>query len=359
MKKMIMFVTYDFSDLSSGSKVRPKKMYEAFKEIGYDVYLISGNKIEKEQSFERLKKEETMNFDFCYVEPSSYPMQPLIDYKIIKHIKNKNIPIGIFYRDAYWKFYNNLVNSYKNVELKFRYQCDLLFFKKMSSIMFFPSDEMANHFSFKQPKVSLPPAADKTIIPNKKQENERKIPTAIYVGGLSKRYGTELLLQSFERVNKIELKSKLLLVCRKEDLEKNLNLFSYYKNKNWLEIKHVSGVLLEKEYDKADFGVIPLLKDSYNDFAVPVKLFEYLSFGLPILSTDCKVLESYIVNNKLGIVGNSTLQSFSEGIRTMIEDYVDFIGNVKSFVNEYGRWEHRAEKVESILLKKNPTYIIN
>ncbi|RIU94755.1 glycosyltransferase [Oceanobacillus picturae] len=347
MKKMIMFVTYDFSDLSSGSKVRPKKMYEAFKEIGYDVFLISGNKIEKEESFERLKKEETINFDFCYVEPSSYPMQPLIDYKIIKYIKNKNIPIGIFYRDAYWKFYNQFsFKGFKNLELKIRYQLDLLFFKSISKVMFFPSNEMADYFRFNQPKIALPPAVDEYVDTGK---IKNKIPIAIYVGGISERYGTELLLKSFGELNKNSLKVKLLLVCREKEYWKNINLFNSFKDSEWLNVKHVSGSLLESEYQNADFGVIPILKDQYNDFAVPVKLFEYLSYGLPIVATNCNVLQKYVIENNIGIIKEDSIISFAEGLNIMSENHPKYNQYIESFVRKDGLWKHRAEKVVKTL----------
>jgi len=345
MKNMIMFVTYDFSDLSSGSKIRPQKMYEAFNNLGYNVFLIAGNKSQKKEGLEQLKKENTI-FNFCYVEPSSYPMQPLIDYEIIRYIKNCDIPIGIFYRDAYWKFYKTFVyRGYKNFELKIRYHLDLLFFKKNSDIMFFPSDEMSKYFKFKQPKISLPPAVDKKLISWSIQQNY-KIPTAIYVGGISKRYGTELLLKSFARFNQNSIKVKLLFVCREEEYKNNLDLFDKYKDSTWLEVKHAVGKQLKKLYTKANFGVIPLLKDLYNDFAVPVKLFEYLSYGLPILTTNCSVLMDYVNENKLGLVKEDNTDSFSEGIQEMAQCYNSFENNIYTFITKKGTWEHRALVVE-------------
>ena len=347
---MIMFVTYDFSDQSSGSRVRPMKMYHAFKKLGYDVFLLSGDKQEKENDFQRLKKTNE-RFDFCYIEPSSYPMQPIIDYKIISYIKKRNIPIGIFYRDAYWKFYNKfLIKGFKNLELKIRYQIDLQFFKWVSSIMFFPSDEMANYFTFKQPKFSLPPAADIKNI-TLKGEEIGTIPTAIYVGGISKRYGTDMLLNTFNRINKERIRIKLILVCRNREYTENAKFFSGIEREGWLEIKHVQGELLESEYTDADFGIIPIEKDEYNDFAVPVKLFEYLSYGLPILSTNCTVLEKYISTYNLGIVEEDNEISFAKGIEYMISNYDQYRADVISFVNTEGLWDHRAEKVIKLLSK--------
>ncbi|SDM56504.1 glycosyltransferase [Sediminibacillus halophilus] len=353
MKSMIMFVTYDFSEGSSGSRVRPQKMYQAFKSIGYDVFLISGNKEEKELGYKKLKKKNE-KFDFCYIEPSSYPTQPLIDYKVINYIRKRKIPIGIFYRDAYWKFYDSFVyRGIKNYELKLRYRLDLMFFKSVSDVMFFPSEEMGNHFTFRQPKVALPPAADKRSFQTIQTESiVKRIPTAIYVGGVSKRYGTELLLESFKKVNEQGIKVNLLLICRKNEYESNFNLFQSYINNDWLVIKHLNGQQLENEYIKADFGVIPILRDVYNDFAVPVKLFEYLSYRLPILTTDCTVLRKYVTENNLGVSKSENIDSFIKGIQYLITNYPKYSESVDSFVNKGGFWEHRAKKVSNLFKGK-------
>lgn len=102
-KKMMFFVLYPLIFPKSGSGVIPIKMHEAFKEIGYDVFLISGNKEEKKKRLLELKQTK-IKFDFCYSELSSYPLQLQIDYCIYSYLHKVNIPIGIFYRDPYWMF---------------------------------------------------------------------------------------------------------------------------------------------------------------------------------------------------------------------------------------------------------------
>ena len=42
--------------------------------------------------------------DACYIEPPSGPMFYYGDIGLIKLLHKKQVPIAIFYRDAYWKY---------------------------------------------------------------------------------------------------------------------------------------------------------------------------------------------------------------------------------------------------------------
>lgn len=340
-----MFVTYDFSEQTSGSRVRPAMMYQAFKNIGYDVFLISGNKEKKSEQFKKLKRSKD-KFELCYIEPSTYPLQPLIDYKVILYLKKLNIPVGIFYRDAYWMFGdNNMYSGLKKIELKIRHILDLKFYKRTSNIMYFPSNSMAKYFKFSQPKIALPPGALKNNKLVRYRGTESNKVTAIYVGGISKWYGPKLLLDSFQKVNKEGIRVNLILVCRKEEYTNNARLFENYVNEKWLCIRHLKGKDLNEAYSQADFSIIPILKGEYNDFAVPIKLFEYLSYGLPILATNCTEVEEIINNNKLGIVVNDNVTAFAEGLAKISQCFYIYNDNVTRFVESNGYWEHRARKV--------------
>lgn len=75
---------------------------------------------------------------------------------------------------------------------------------------------MATLFDLKQLKVALPPGAKDIMIEflNVKQTKDVKI--EIYVGGIIRRYGTRLLLDSFKKINEDKLVVKLILVCQQK-----------------------------------------------------------------------------------------------------------------------------------------------
>ena len=116
---------------------------------------------------------------------------------------------------------------------------------------------------------------------------------------VSERYGTEILLEAFNIVNSEYNKNvKLNLVCRDE-----IEIISKYKNKNWLNLHlGLSGEELLPIYNKSDIAIIPFKKERYMDYAIPIKLLEYIENEIPIVSTNCNELEKFINKYKIGKV---------------------------------------------------------
>lgn len=53
---------------------------------------------------------------------------------------------------------------------------------------------------------------------------------------------------------------------------------------------------------------------------MPIKLFEYISYGLPILSTSCMEIIKYINKKNLSLVVNHDVPPFVKGIEEMIKN---------------------------------------
>lgn len=341
MSNLILYICYtDFRDLSSGSKVRPYKLYRAFQEKGYDVLLINGDPNSRLAAYRKVR-EQISKCRFCYIEPSTYPIHPL-DYRIYIDIYRKKVPIGIFYRDAYYKFPRWWgVSGLKKYELLLRYRMDWMLFRKVARVIFFPSDSMGAFFDFGH-KVTLPPGAEEKFVDRPSLFN-----SAVYVGAVNERYGLDLLLESFRAVNRTQTLN-LNLVCRHEEAAH----LKYSTADRWLNIYHVAGPELKEIYERSDFAVIPRIRDTYNDFAMPVKLFEYLSYGLPIVSTDCLEVAKFIRKNGVGIVTAGHAESFADGLRKMstaLSRSEEFKANVRKAVSTANLWSHRVKTIEEYL----------
>lgn len=353
-KNIIIFYPFDISNVASGSRVRPYKIYESFLKSGFDVFLISGNKSERKKIFKRFKSEDVEKYSYCYFELPTFPINPLIDYQILFYLKRKKIPIGVYYRDAYWKFRNYFRrNEPQRSMLLLRYKADFAVLRKTVSSIFFPSLSFSRLFKIKKiKKIILPPGAE---IKNDKFYRRKREPAfGIYVGGISERYGLELLLDAFDNLQKSR-KINLILVCRKEDLAKKKNIIKEYSKKNWLCFFHESGKDLERLYERADFGILPLKKDNYNDLALPVKLFEYLSYGLPVVATDCYEIGKFVKKNKIGLVCKDNPESLARAILEITgnkEKYEKVRKNTFSTLGAGNLWEDRVKKIDESLTQK-------
>jgi len=345
MSKDILYITFvDFNEQKSGSSVRPKKIYDAFLEEGYKITLLTGlqnRKLERwKNCLEFYKSIKKGNFDFCYVEPPAGPIFNLCDHLLLLYIsKIKKIPIGIFYRDAYWKFADwYQLKGIKRFIINTMHKFDWRIIKKTCEKVYFPTKTMGDLFDFKE-KEALPPGCELLSV----DDNINKNVEIVYVGGVSEEYGGKLLLETLDKVNK-DKKMILHLVCRKEEVSK----LGEYKNRPWLNIYHVSGNELKEVYSKANLAIIPRKIDFYMDFSMPVKLFEYISYELPIIATRCKEVAKFIEDNNIGLVTDDNVESLYEALmKVNVDDILEYNKNVK-IAKKNNTWNERVKQISRL-----------
>lgn len=236
----ILYINYiDFDNVSSGSSVRPAKIYRAMLSLGHNVTMISGMsswknaKERKKYLREKWKEIEDMPFDYCYIEWKTTPVfmgNNRFEHTFIKKIKGRGIPIGLFYRDVYWKFSKLFdLHGLRQFIMKQFQKADMRFIKKNVDCVFLPSAKMNEYCGFKK-TVSTPPACDIINCAEKTKPNN----TVIYVGGLSYAYGSDMLIEAMRIVNGVR-KTKLILVCRESEYDW-LKQYTVDSDLSWLEI---------------------------------------------------------------------------------------------------------------------------
>lgn len=347
----ILYITYiDFGDFKSGSSVRPQMMYHAFQTLGCEIKLLQTQQNRRKERCAAVKeinrwlKENKP--DICYVESPSGPIFQLCDLKLLKRIKRAGIPIGYFYRDAAYKFDNIFVKGKKTLKqylIAWMSQRDVRFLNKTADLIYFPTISMAKYFPFKQVKA-LPPACVGNLADKRGRKNEKR---CIYVGGVSKRYGSDTLLQAFDKLNPGGIcEYSLTLVCREREVS---YIPEEYLKKPWLTLVHTSGKEnLAKLYEKADLALYPIQKNEYNDFAFSVKLMEYMEFGLPVVAVNCEEAEKFIVKYSTGLTSQDNPEDFAAKIRDILlneEIYDCYTQAVYQAVQNGNCWKDRAQCV--------------
>lgn len=344
MNKNILYITFvDFAEQKSGSSVRPKKMYEAFNNMGIKVKLLEGQQNRKYERWKRVikyfKEIKKNSYDACYVEPPSGPIFNLCDHLLMIYIsKIKKIPVGVFYRDAFWK----LSEHYSKKELKAKlivlmHKFDWKVIKYVSKVLYVPSKTFSDYFEFDN-KVILMPGAEKIEDLAVGEDN-----TFIYVGGVDGLYGSSLLLDSFKMAYEKNNLIRLNLVCREEN-----DVIRKYKNEEWLNlfIGKSGKNELKEIYDKSKYSIVTLLPGVYSNLAVPIKLFEYISYEKPIVSTNCLEIEKIIKKYNIGKIANADEKSLSEAILNMVNNedkYNEYKHNIRNDVLTKELWENREE----------------
>lgn len=350
----LLYITYiDFTENpKSGSAVRPQKMYKAFLEHGVDVKLLECQQNKRKQRKEKVKEIlhwlDSNKPDICYIESPSGPIFNYIDLKLIKKVHKMGIPIGYFYRDAFWLFpeWMNL-GKLKNNVIIFMNKITLSVLKNNCDILYFPTKSAAELFDFAYFKRvdMLPPAAD---IGNIKEDVVNELyKNCVYVGAVSETDGTFELLKAFTYLNdKTDLNISLTIVCREQEWEK-INKSVDDTNCKWLRVIHASGKELASIYSKSDVALFPRQSDKYIDIAMPVKLFEYFSFGKPVIATKRIEPMKFIMENNCGLICNDDYKSIAKTIECFYRDeelQIRLKENVKKTAKN-NQWVNRANKV--------------
>ena len=357
MKLKVLYITFtDFGELSSGSSVRPFRMYNALVNLGHEVKLLEGQQNRRKERQAKVK--EILDWldnnkpDICYVEPPSGPFFNQIDLSLLKKVHKMGVPIGLFYRDFYWKFSKWAWKGtplWKQTILKMMHRRDLVAFRKYCDVVYFPSQEcikILESVNFRRVGV-LPPGCNEP-----RGEVKLGAREIFYAGGVREADGIDDLLIALDRINKSGFRVKFNLITKQEELVhlKNRELLK----SDWIEVIEASGEALEPIYARCDLGVLPKKRHFYMDMAISVKVLECMSHGLPMISTDCPAMARFIQQNESGLICKEGADSIENAILeyyTNDELYHALLENVKKAALN-NTWEKRVEQVISDLLNK-------
>ncbi len=182
--------------------------------------------------------------------------------------------------------------------------------------------------------------------------NEKKY-DAIYAGLIAKNRGIAELIEATKLLKEKGLLIKILLIgsfCdegyKKEVTDKirSLNL-----NENVELHPSVPYQDIKNYYKKSRLGICAWHLTEKNNQAIPIKIFEYMAFGLPVIfSKDC-FASKYITETGCGVLVNS---GKPEQIATTIENtlnddniYKQLSENGMKAVNEKYNWEKESEQL--------------
>lgn len=349
MDSRILFHTPQSDNtIDSGSSVRPTRMINAFEELGYTVDKVVGDTQKRKQRVKDVRQNDH-KYEFCYSEPTTWPLHPFVDYQFYWYLVLNEIPTGVFYRDIYWKFpelFDHSGLQYWQIQL--RHRIDLAVISRIADQVYVPSSSFGDEIDINTSTKPLPPGGiDKTASATKKASLQR----LIYVGGISDRYGSELLSEICESVIP-KHNVNLDLVCRESEYNSLSDPVRQRFESDSVTVHHVSGDDLNDLYERADSGIIPLLPTQYNDFAVPVKLFEYISYGLPIITTNLDEVGSFVKSYDCGLVCENDPEELDRAIERLSTDkglYQQKKTNAIQALRE-NRWIDRVETVVSDLV---------
>ncbi|MEN9752206.1 MAG: hypothetical protein RLZZ600_1253 [Actinomycetota bacterium] len=292
-------------EAKSASGIRPVKMRQAFEDIGYRVLEISGTSRERRVQMDAIKQQvrDGLVVDFVYSEASTQPtaftdpyfsLHPFFDNNFLAWCRRRGMKVGLFYRDIYWQFpeYVKAIGWFYATVLRQFYRVDLLGYRRAVDTIYLPSMRMAKYITFIPERrcEALPPGSDSVD-----GKTKAKGLGMFYVGGIGSYYKLHEAVEAVEQVPGANL-----TICTRDTEWANAKDSYADVLGNATTVVHANGPELEQFYDKAAMGCLFLEPITYREFAAPLKLYEYLGHGKPIIATTGTLAADFVESNGIG-----------------------------------------------------------
>ncbi|CAN5488073.1 glycosyltransferase [soil metagenome] len=289
----------------AGSGVRVSRMLEGFRDLGLSVEVVDGYGRTRRAEMRRLAKaarrgdrfvalySEFTTMPTALADPHHLPLHPRADQAFFRAMRSSGVPVGVFYRDVQWRFpeYRARVGMIKRTMATVAYRVELQALRRSVDRLFLPTERMAAWLPGweRDPRVSaLPPGGVMRDLPATPSEGRLRL---FYVGSVRPPvYDLGPLLDAIERVPSVDL-----TVCCPES-ERSLVV----SRSGWgrqVEVVHERGDALIDRYRACDVSCNIFPEHPYRDFAMPVKLFESLGLGRPVLADDQGPVGSFLASS--------------------------------------------------------------
>ncbi|PZA00692.1 hypothetical protein A6K26_000015 [Gammaproteobacteria bacterium 2W06] len=300
---------------TSASGIRPIRMLNAFRDAGCEVEIIAGYSTERKRAIQKVKENVRagVQYDLMYSESSTMPtaltdrhhlpIRPFMDFAFFNFCTRNGIPIGLFYRDIYWRFanYGKGLNPFKVLMAKAFYWFDLYAYQKTVTKLYLPSLEMGEYVPLvlSDRFAALPPGHDGNAgaddqIGSSGNPSEGQPLRLFYVGGMSSHYQMHKLFNAVSGLPRIQL-----TICTREGEWKAVQP-EYPDLPDNIKVVHEYGDVMQAMLRQCDLALLFVKPQEYWEFAAPVKLYEYLGNHKPIIASAGTLAGRFVESQGVG-----------------------------------------------------------
>lgn len=343
---------------TAASRLRPLRMRQAFTDLGYEVVDLTGTVAQRRAALRDLRSRLRAGTrpELLYSENSTQPnalatsvkngFAPRLDYAIMRQARRYHVPVGVFYRDAYWRVPETRSSGVRGALIPALQRLDLVGYRRNKVHFFLPSEPMSklvglgggDSFS------ALPPATDPGRVLGLPPPGDGL--NLVYVGGLGGHYDLGVFLQSLTSAPGVHLD----LVTCPEQWRAAVHTMPELSGAA-VSVHHKHAGELAPLYAGSHIGVFAIRPSAYLDIAVPVKLFEYIGYGRPIIATRGTEAGRIVEANGVGWVVDherSALTNLLIHLRNHPQEVADRAAAAVRMA-ESNTWADRARTVRDVL----------
>ncbi|HYN68593.1 MAG TPA: glycosyltransferase family 4 protein [Candidatus Eisenbacteria bacterium] len=307
--RLLLYSMYDVAGPDRGPVVRIERMRVAL-ESRCQLSMLSGGRAARIPRLLRwLAKGGLGSIDGIYVEASSSFATP-VDLAFLAFARARRKPVGVYFRDAYQLYRGEYPLSRRRQRLlDWLWRISTPILKRVASRRFAPSAGLAAALGLDSP-ILLPPGVD----PGLPFLGAGNAPVVAYVGSLGPGDGVPLLVQAMSGVRERVADASLRIVAP-DDPRAILGPLPPWVT--WVRAgrDELSGTLRDVRV-----CVIPRPITPYTNLAVPLKLFDFLAFGKPVVATACSETERILGPTDAGLLVRDAPAPLADAIVRVLTD---------------------------------------
>lgn len=314
-----------FPDAASASGIRPVQMKRSFEELGYEVWEVTGYTRERAERAAdvRYAMRCGTRFDFCYSESSTMPMtmtnpthlpsRPFLDLGFFRSLRKNGIPVGQFLRDIYWVFpeYRESLSFLKVHAALAAYEWDLRTLRRHVDRVFLPSLKVGEYINLGNVPVSALEPGHGHVEPLPGPDTGLSL---FYVGGIGFDYKLHELFAAVKQAWEKNLDVLLIVCLRPEDWGAVKHEYEQWACPA-IEVVHGHGNVLQEYFERTNIATIVVDLDEYWKLGVPVKLYDYIGAGKPVMVTKGSLAGDMVERMEVGW----TVDNSSEAVIKLLE----------------------------------------
>lgn len=178
--------------------------------------------------------------------------------------------------------------------------------------------------------------------------NKSKEAQILYIGGITELRGIKEMTKAIEEVNrknraKLKLAGKFSPTSLEDEMKKETS-WSYVDHLGWLSREEIKDLL-----STSDVGMVILRPEPRYIVSYPIKLFEYMSAGIPVIASNFPLWQSIVEGEDCGkCVDPLNIEEIANAITWFIEnpEKAKHMGkNGRKAIEEKYNWEKESENL--------------
>jgi glycosyltransferase involved in cell wall biosynthesis len=216
----------------------------------------------------------------------------------------------------------------------------------------FMQNYIVENFQIDISKITVVPPGGQ-LLSNKKQSND-SLKKIIYAGLVNPREHVDLFVKSIPYIQKSYPQTKFIISEKGESINEIKNLCDSLSVKPqfyWFKSRDKARELIQECY----IGALPSNDDVGRKLGTPLKLFEYISHGLPVVANDISAWSSIIKDENIGILTKDDPKDFADGFNFLLNDsnlYEQIQQNIQNLLERKYSWAHHTKNLLVPLYQK-------